>query len=240
MDQHPRATQILALVAEAEGAAASRKQRASGVLRVTTAAVFGVHLLDRLAIAYQQRHPEVTVELSVNERVVDIVEEGFDSAIRITREVAPGFVARRLAPCRVIACASRGYLKRHGVPKTPEDLGRHNCLFYSGSSYRNDWTLRSGNESRTVRVSGDLRSNTGQVLVTAALEGRGIIFEPAFLVDEALRDGRLVRVLPQWSMDEFAIFAVYPNRKFLPAKVRTFVDFLVEQLGDVPPWERPH
>jgi DNA-binding transcriptional LysR family regulator len=134
-------------------------------------------------------------------------------------------------------CAAPAYLKKHGVPKSPEDLARQNCLFYSYASYRNEWRFRREGVVRTVRVSGNLRSSNGEVLLKAAVEGLGVIYEPTALVYEALRQKRLVRVLPDWEPDEFSMFAVYPSRKFLPLKVRTFVDFLAERLGPEPYWD---
>ncbi len=236
-DHYQRATQIIAMIEEAEGSAARASDGPRGTLRVTTPAVFGTHHLDRAVAAYLRRHPGVEVDLSINERIVDLVEEGFDIAVRVTRDVAPGLIARRLAPARLAIFASPAYLKTHGTPKLPEDLRSHNCLFYSGSTYRNDWRLSRKGEARTIRVAGNLRSNTGDVLMNAAIEGLGLIYEPTFLVHEALRQKRLVRVLPHWALDEFSVFAVYPNRKFLPPKVRSFIDFLAERFGPVPYWD---
>ncbi|MGE5338183.1 MAG: LysR family transcriptional regulator [Gemmatimonadota bacterium] len=236
-DHYQRATQIIGLVEDAERSAAQEAAIPRGTLRVTTPAVFGIHHLDRAVAAYVQRYPGVEVDVSISERMVDLVDEGFDLAVRVTRDIAPGLIARRLSRARLAACAAPAYLKKHGVPGAPEDLARHNCLFYSHSSYRNEWRFRREGEERTVRVSGNLRSNIGDVLMNAAINGLGVIYEPTFLVHEALRQKRLIRILPDWEPDEFSLFAVYPNRKFLPPKVRSFIDFLAERFGPEPYWD---
>jgi len=236
-DYYQRATEIIALIEDAEGSAAQEALVPRGTLRITTPAIFGTHHLDRAITEYVQRYPDVEVDLSINERIVDLVDEGFDLAVRVAREIAPGLIARRLTPARIVACASPGYLRKRGMPRSPEELAGHNCLCYAHSSYRNDWRFRRDGVERTVRVSGNLRGNNGDILMNAAIEGLGVVYEPTFLVYEALRRKRLIRVLPEWEGDEFSVFAVYPNRKFLPPKVRNFIDFLAERFGPAPYWD---
>src|SRR5487761_2363488 len=165
---------------------------------------------------YLQRYPGIQVDVTLNDRVVDLVEEGFDLAIRVATRIDPGLVARKLTRARVVACASPGYLKKHGAPKSPEELAGHNCLAYAYSSLQNEWHFRRKGVARKVRVSGNLRGNNGDILSTAAIEGLGVILHPTFLVYEALREKKLVRILPDWEIDDLTVFAVYPNRKFLP------------------------
>jgi DNA-binding transcriptional LysR family regulator len=236
-DYYQRSAQILAQIEEAEGAAAQRTAAPRGVLRVTTPAIFGARHLDRAIATYVRRHPGVEVDVAINERTVDLVEEGFDLAVRVAREVAPGLIARRLAPVRIAYCAAPSYLKRFGTPREPDDLARHNCLCFSHPAYRDEWRFARAGEERAVPVAGNLRSNNGDVLMNAALDGLGVICEPTFLVYEALRRKQLVQVLPTWSAAEFSLFAVYPNRKFLLPKVRSFIDFLVERFGPEPYWD---
>jgi DNA-binding transcriptional LysR family regulator len=237
-DYYQRATQIIALVEDAAGAVAQKAAAPRGTLRVTTPSIFGARYLDRAIADYVQRYPGMEVDLSLSERLVDLVDEGFDLAVRIaTKEVAPGLIARRIAPVRMVACASPAYLKKHGMPESPEELAGHNCLFYAHSSYRNEWRFRRKGMERTVRVSGNMRSNSGETLMNAAIAGLGVIYEPTFLTYEALRQKRLVRVLPDWEAEEFEVVAVYPSRKFLPPKVRSFIDFLVERFGPEPFWD---
>ena len=236
-DYFQRATQILAMVEEAESLAAQEASLPRGTLRIATSVGFGVRHMDRAITEYLQRYPGVEVDLTLNDRVVDLVEEGFDLAVRVAKQIDPGLVARRLTRARTVACASPGYLKMHGTPKSPEQLTGHNCLTFAYSSLQNDWRFRRKNVERTVRVSGNLRGNNGDILVSAAIEGLGVILEPTFLVFEALRQKRLVRILSDWEADEFSVFAVYPNRKFLPPKVRSFIDFLADRFGPEPYWD---
>jgi DNA-binding transcriptional LysR family regulator len=236
-DYYQRATQVLAMIEEAETSAAQNASVPRGTLRVTSSVIFGARHLGAAISAYLERHPQMQVDLSLNERVVDLVDEGFDLAIRVGARIDPGLVARRITPVRVLVCASPAYLKRHGTPESPEQLAKHNCLMYAHSIHQGGWQLKRGREERRVPVTGNLRGNNGDALVSAAIEGLGVIFEPSFLVYEALREGKLVQLLPDWGSDEIWVFAVYPNRKFLAPKVRSFIDFLIERFGPEPYWD---
>jgi DNA-binding transcriptional LysR family regulator len=228
-DYYQRASQILAMVEEAAASAAQESAVPRGTLRVTASTALSNQHLYRVVSDYVQRYPDVSVELAASERMVDLVEEGFDVAVRVSGEIDPGLVARRLLPVRLAACAAPTYLRKHGVPKSPENLTGHNCLVYS--YYSNEWRFMRKGVERTVRVSGNLRSNSSEALRNAAVEGLGVIYEPELLVGEQLKQKHLVRVLPDWESDEFTMFAVYPSRKFLPPKVRSFVDFLAERFS---------
>jgi DNA-binding transcriptional LysR family regulator len=164
------------------------------------------------------------------------VEEGFDLAIRIGGTGAQNLVARKLGEARLVLCASPDYIARHGAPAAPEDLARHNCLTYE-YALRDAWTFRdaSGRE-RTVRVAGSLNSNNGDLLAAAAVQGVGIVLEPDFIVGSELKMGNLVPVLESFEAPASPIYAVYPSRRFLPAKVRAFVDFLVERFAGAKGW----
>ena len=235
-DYYQRASQILAMVEEAAASATQESTIPRGTLRVTASTALSTSHLYRVVSEYVLRHPGVDVELAASERMVDLVEEGFDLAVRVSTELAPGLVARRLSPVRIKACAAPIYFRTHRVPKSPDDLAGQNCLVYSYTG--NDWRFRRKGVERTVRVSGNLRSNSGEVLLNAALEGFGVIIAPTFLVGKQLQQKRLVHILPDWEWcDEFALFAVYPSRKFLPPKVRSFVDFLAERFGPEPYWD---
>ena len=236
-DYYQRASQILAMVEEAEISAAQEALVPRGTLRMTTSIGFGVPHLGRAITAFLQRHPGVDVELTLNERAVDLVEEGFDLSVRVATQIDPGLVTRRLAAARTVACASPGYLKKRGTPESPEQLAGHNCMTYAHTNWQNEWRFRRNGVERRVRISGNLRGNNGNIVVNAAIEGLGVILEPDFLVFEALRQKRLVRILSDWETDELSVFAVYPNRKYLPPKVRSFIDFLVEHFGPEPYWD---
>ncbi len=236
-DYCQRATQVLAMVEEAETSVAQEASIPRGTLRVTCSQAFGVRHLGWAITEYLQRYPGIQVDVTLNDRVVDLVEEGFDLAVRVATRIDPGLVARKLTRARVVACASPGYLKKQGAPKSPEELARHNCLAYAYSSLQNEWRFRRKGVVRKVRVSGNLRGNNGDILSTAAIEGLGVVLHPTFLVYEALREKKLVRILPDWEIDDLTVFAVYPNRKFLPPKVRSFIDFLAARFGPEPYWD---
>jgi len=236
-DYYQRASQILAMVEEAETSAAQGALVPRGTLRMTTSVGFGIPHLARAITEYLQRYPGMEVELTLNERAVDLVEEGFDLSVRIAAQIDPGLVARRLTGARTVACASPGYLKKRGMPESPEQLIGHNCMTYVHTNWQNEWRFRRNGVERRVRISGNLRGNNGNILVNAAIEGLGVILEPNFLVFEALRQKRLVRILSDWETDELSVFAVYPNRKYLPPKVRSFIDFLADRFGPEPYWD---
>jgi DNA-binding transcriptional LysR family regulator len=228
---------VLGMIEEAETSAAQNASVPRGTLRVTSSVIFGARHLGAAISVYLKRHPQMQVDLSLNERVVDLVDEGFDLAIRVAARIDPGMVARRITPVRIYACASPAYLKRRGTPKSPEQLAGHNCLVYPHPVHQGGWHFRRNGEERSVAVSGTLRGNNGDSLVSAAIDGLGIVFEPSFLVYDALREGKLVRLLRDWESEEMSVFAVYPNRKFLAPKVRSFIDFLVERFGPEPYWD---
>jgi DNA-binding transcriptional LysR family regulator len=236
-EYYQRSSQVLNMVDEASNSVANEAAAPRGTLRVNTSVAFGAHHLGRAITEFLQKFPEVEVDLALNDRVVDLVEEGFDLAIRISAQVDPGLVARRLTRVRIVPCASPVYLKKHGAPKSPEQLAGHNCITYAYSTQQNDWRFRRKGVEKVVHVSGNLRGNNGDILIDAAIEGLGVIVQPTFLVGDALRRKQLVRILPDWEADEFSVFAVYPHRKFLPPKVRSFIDFLAERFGPEPYWD---
>lgn len=235
-DYYRRAMQILTSVEDAELAATKGALDPRGILRISSATGFSIDHLDRAIVTFLQRYPHVEIDLINNERMVDLVDEGYDLAIRIANQLPPGLIARRLGPVRIHTCASPAYLEAHGTPQTPEDLVEHNCLFYSSSTYRNKWRFCRDGVEQIVQVNGNFHVNEGKVLANAALAGMGILYEPDFLVAEHIRQKRLVEILPDWQKDEFSLYAVYANRQFLPPKVRSFIDFLVEYFGPRPYW----
>jgi DNA-binding transcriptional LysR family regulator len=237
---YERAVQLLSDLAEAEQEASSAAVVPRGTNRLTTAINFGVRHIAPAIAAFMARHPEVRFDVSLSDRGVDLVEEGFDLAIRIGPPGSDNLVARKLGETRLLPCASPDYLAEHGAPKTPEELERHNCLTYEYVSPRHVWRFRdrSGAE-RSVRVAGRLHSNNGDLLAQAAAQGAGIVFEPAFIVGPEVRAGRLVPLLQEFVPAPVPIYALYPSRKHLSAKVRGFVDFLVERFADAQDWRAP-
>jgi len=237
---YERTVQLLADLEEAEQEAARAAIVPRGVIKLTTSVNFGVRHVAPAIAAFLARHGEVRFDVSLSDRFVDLVEEGFDLAIRIGGTGAHNLVARKLGETRVVPCASPAYLAARGTPQVPEDLVRHNCFTYEYVTPRNLWTFRdpSGRE-RPVRVSGNLHSNNGDLLAEAAARGAGIVFEPAFIVGPEVRAGRLVPLLQDFAPPPLPIFAVYPSRKHLSAKVRLFVDFLVEHFAEAQDWSAP-
>jgi DNA-binding transcriptional LysR family regulator len=223
---HQRCVHILADLDEASREAAQKAAEPQGTVRITTSINFGTHQVTPAIAAFMARYPRVRFDVSLSDRMVDLVEEGFDLAIRIGGTGGQNLVARKLGETRPVLCASPSYLAKHGTPATPEALARHNCLTYE-YALRDTWTLfdRSGRE-HTVRVEGNLHSNNGDLLTAAAAAGVGILLEPDFIADPDLKRGSLVRLLESYKAPAASIYAVYASRRHLPAKVRMFVDFL--------------
>jgi DNA-binding transcriptional LysR family regulator len=234
---YERAVQLLADLEEAEQEAARAAVVPRGTIRLTTSVNFGVRHLAPAIADFLARHAEVRFDVSLSDRLVDLVEEGFDLAVRIGPVGSENLVARKLGETRLVPCASPQYLSAHPAPKTPEDLAAHNCFTYEYVTPRNVWRFRdaSGAE-RAVRIAGTLHSNNGDLLAEVAARGAGIVFEPAFIVGPDVRAGRLVPLLQEFTAPPTPIYAVYPSRKHLSAKVRTFVEFLVVRFEDSQDW----
>lgn len=231
------------MLAEAEAAelAVSRLYaEPRGVLRLTAPAAFG-HLHIAPAIPdFIARHPDVAVQIVMNDRPVDLAEEGFDVAIRMTREHAPNVVARRLAPVRWAVCAAPAYLERHGTPRAPADLARHNCLFYSFLETSTEWRFTTDAGDTSVQVAGNFTVNNSEALREAVLRGLGVALLPTFTVGADLREKRLQQVLGEYrAHGTFGtdVYAVYLPTRYLSPKVRAFVDFFVERLSPEPYWD---
>jgi DNA-binding transcriptional LysR family regulator len=234
---YERAVQLIADLEEAEQEASRAAVVPRGTIKLTSSVNFGVRHVAPAIAAFLAAHPGVRFDVALSDRIVDLVEEGFDLAVRIGAPGSDNVVARKLGETRLVACASPGYLEAHGAPQVPEDLARHNCFTYEYVAPRNLWRFRdaSGAE-RTARVSGRLHSNNGDLLAEAAAQGAGIVFEPAFIVGPDVRAGRLVPLLQEFVAPPMPIYAVYPSRKHLSAKVRLFVDFLVERFSQAQDW----
>src|SRR5256714_3531270 len=234
---YERAVQLLADLSEAEQEAQRAAVVPRGTIRLTTSVNFGVRHVAPAIAEFLERYPDVRFDVSLSDRVVDLVEEGLDLAIRIGAPVADNLVARKLGETRMVPCASPGYLAKHAAPKTPEDLAHHNCFTYEYVSPRHVWRFRdrSGAE-RAVRVAGRLHSNNGDLLAEVAARGTGIVFEPAFIVGPEVRAGRLVPLLQDFVPPPVPIYALYPSRKHLSAKVRRFVEFLIERFSSAQDW----
>ncbi len=230
---YARASAVLEQLDEAEHAASDPQAEPRGLLRISAPMVFGVRYLAEAVAAFCNRHPAVRIDLTLDDRVVGLVEEGHDVAVRIGRLVDSSLIARRLATCRMAACASPGYLARNGgMPATPAALGRLNGLLYTYASIRGGtWTFHGPHGEEQIRLGGTLSANNGDALLAAAIAGQGVIVQPTFIVGDALREGRLVRLLPDYRLADLDVHAVYPSARHLSPKVRSLVDFLVAHLA---------
>src|SRR5688572_1184436 len=237
---YERGVQVLTDLEEAEQEAARAAVVPRGTIKLTTSVNFGVRNVAPAIAAFVAAHPDVRFDVSLSDRIVDLVEEGFDLAIRIGSGGSESLVARKLGETRLVPCASRAYLAAHGAPLVPEDLQKHNCFTYEYGLPRDLWRFRDAEgRERNVRVKGNLHSNNGDLLAEAAARGAGVVFEPAFIVGADLRAGRLVPLLQEFGTEPVPIFAVYPSRKHLSAKVRRFVEFLVERFAEAQDWSAP-
>lgn len=235
---HARCLQILGDVAEAESELCQETQRPFGLLRINAPVSFGQLHLSPLITAYQNAYPDVIVEIELSDRSIDLVEEGFDLALRIAGQITDTLVARRLVSIRLVTAAAPAYLKQFGRPQTPADLANHNCLVYTNSSRRGEWDFSGPQGDISMKVAGHFRANNGDLLRRAALAGEGIICEPSFLIGEDLASGALTPLLPDYHAPAIALFAVYPSRRHLSAKIRSFIDFLQANMSDPPAWDR--
>lgn len=234
---YEKCIRVLADLEEADQSVRQLHDQARGTLRVNAPLSFGILHLKPVITSYLSSYPEVSLSLTLNDRFVDLIDEGVDVAIRVAQLEDSSLVARRIAPARRVLCASPAYLERHGVPRTPADLGGHLCLPYGTAARHEDWKLRGPDGEHTVRVAGRLSSNNGDMLHCAAAGGLGIALLPTFIVGPDLQDGQLQVVLPEYTPSELSIYAVYPPNRHLAAKVRAFIDVLVAQFGPRPYWD---
>ncbi|HYH17305.1 MAG TPA: LysR family transcriptional regulator [Azospirillum sp.] len=234
---YERCTRILADLDEAERAVTDLHAAPRGRLKVNAPLSFGLLHLAPAVAAFMERYPDIEIDIDLNDRYVDLIDEGYDVAVRIGRLRDSSLIAKRLAPNRRAVCASPSYLERHGWPQTPEDLANHQCLLYTNVPLAEQWQFRVNGETRTVRVSGSLYANNGDILLSAAIAGRGIVVSPTFLCGPALSAGQLRCLLFDCTVSESAVYAVYPQNRHLSPKVRAFVDFLAARFGPEPYWD---
>ncbi len=236
---HEACTRILAEIDEAEAAASEQRVEPQGVLKVALPASFGHIHIAPLVPPFAARYPKVRLQLSLSDRTVNLVEEGFDVAIRIAELEDSSLAARRLAPNRRVVCASPEYLRRHGVPRVPADLAAHNCL--TATDFQMTWEYKGPDGERgAVRVAGRYACDNWEVLRDWAVAGLGVALKSTWDVRRYLENGALVALFPGYDFGtDVAIYAVYPHRRYLPAKTRVFIDFLADSFGPEPYWDQP-
>jgi DNA-binding transcriptional LysR family regulator len=232
---YQRSLKILAELQEAEDVASKGASEPIGRLRISGPMSFGVLYLARAIGEFMKRYPRLSVELELNDRMVDLVDDGFDVAIRIGRLKDSSLIARRIAPIRHAVCASPDYFREHGKPNTPRDLKDHSALIYSYMDYRQIWTFKNGD---TVELRSKFTCNNGDALREAAIAGCGVTILPTFIIHAAVAAGQLDVCLIEHAVEPLGLYAVYPSTRNLSAKVRAFIDFLVETFGEEPYWDR--
>ena len=232
----PRCRQMLELATDMKNVVALPEDAPQGLLRITVSTSFGQSHLAAAVADYVKQYPGVTVDMLLLDRVVNLVEERIDLAIRISKELDPNLIARRLTVCRSVVCASPAYIREHGKPTQAEQLALHNCLTHS--YYGSVWLLERDQLPVNVAVKGNISANDASSLVQAALAGAGIALLPTFLAAPYIRSGQLLSLLPEYHPQEFGVFGVYASRKHMPATLRTMLDFLAARFTDEPEWDK--
>jgi DNA-binding transcriptional LysR family regulator len=235
---YERCERILDEIDEVQQSTSALQTAPRGVLHLAAPLSFGITQLGPALADYLARYPEVVVDVRLDDRMVDLVDEGFDLALRVGALKESSLIARRLAPVRFVLCASAGYVKQYGAPRQPDDLSSHRCLFYSMRAIPGEWRFVGPEGQVAVRISGRFRSNSGNMLYAAMLAGAGIGFVPTFVAGRDLAEGRLVSLMPDYRPVESELSAIYPPGKAPSAKVRSLIDFLANRFGPEPPWDQ--
>jgi len=228
--------EILALVEAAEADLGEDRQAPRGHVRLTLPLAFGVRRLMPLLGEFMAANPEIALELDFNDRRANLIEGGFDLAIRIADRLEPGDVARKIGSSQGVIAAAPAYLERRGRPAHPRDLAGHECFGYLLAS-RSSWSFLVDGEVQRFPVRGRLEANNGEALLAAAVQGLGITRAPTFIAEQAVRDGRLEILLPEFPIPELGIYAVFPAQRHVPHRVRALVDFLARRIGPRPAWD---
>lgn len=226
-----RCRDILVSIEASEAEISARSVTASGLLKVSVPVSFGISHLAPLWSEFLDKHPGVTLDVQLADRVIDLVDEGFDLAVRIARLPDSSLISRRLASTRLVLCASPSYLKRRGMPQHPSELTQHDVVSYSLMAMGDQWQFTGPEGEVSVKVRPRMWSNNGDTCIAAALQGAGIQLQPTFLIGKHLAIGQLVEILPRYRSVELGIYAVYPSRKFVLPKVRALVEFLAAKLA---------
>ncbi|AGS21038.1 LysR family transcriptional regulator [Rhizobium etli] len=232
---YERSSQILAELDEADRTASALSTTPRGTLKVYTSGAI-VRFLLPVFSEYMELYPSISVDFSVGERMVDMIEDGYDLVIR-TLPPDSSLIARKLTPWRHMLVCSPAYVDSHPIPKKPSEIADHNCLQYAYYPYGDEWRFEDGDgRQESVKVSGNVVSNNAEMLRFLTLNGRGLFLAPSFVVFDDIAEGRLIRIMPDYKPVEFTINAVYPNRSHLPTKVRLFIDLLAERFAEHRKW----
>lgn len=229
-----RSRDILASIEDSEAEISTRSHTASGLLKISVPVSFGIQHLAPLWSEFVQIHPRVSLDVQLADRIMDLVDEGFDLAVRIARLPDSTLVSRKLASTRLVLCASPKYLQAKGAPQHPSELADHDVIGYSLLAMGDQWQFTGSDGLITVKVRPHIWSNNGDTCVAACLRGAGLQLQPTFLIARELASGDLVEVLPDYRSMDLGIYAVYPSRKFVMPKVRVLLEFLSSKLADAP------
>jgi DNA-binding transcriptional LysR family regulator len=236
---YERCTRILSDIQDAEAEVGTLQASPRGLLRVAAPVTFGIRHVAPAVSDYMARYPDVKIDVAVSDRYVNLIEEGFDLAIRIGDLPDSNLIARRLASARLVVCAAPAYLERAGHPQTPADLSRHACLIYAEADAAATWRFQAQDgRTETVNVSGPLTCTNPVFVHRVALAGHGVVRGPNYELGDDIAEGRLVPLLRDWQSGELSIHALYPHRSLLTAKVRSFVEFLAQRFASEPEWGR--
>jgi len=227
--------EMLALILDAEEEIQNKRKHPTGLVRISAPLTFGILHLAPLWGKFTAMYPQVRLEISLSDRVVDLVDEGFDLAVRVARLPSSTLISRKLASTSLVVCASPKYLRGKVKPKHPNDLKNHSVISYSYLATGDEWVFTAPDDSGEIRVKTQpkIRTNNGDTCRSAALAHQGIILQPTFIVRPDLQRGDLVALLPQFKSIELGIYAVYPSRKLVSPRIRAMVDFLVKEFEPV-------
>ena len=225
---YARCKTLLELLGEAESELTSKAGEAQGTVKINVPVTFGNMHLAPLWGAFMERHPKVELDVVLSDRVVDLVDEGFDLAIRIARLPSSTLISRQLATTRMVLCATPRYLRKHGKPKTPADLVDHKVLAYTYLATKDEWEFEGAEGRVTIKTRPVMYSNSGDTCRAVALSHQGVILQPTFLIGDDLHNGTLVELMPEYRSLELGIYAVYPSRKHMLPKARLLIDYLAD------------
>ncbi len=233
---YERCMQILIDIDEMENSLANLHQHVSGRLSISAPMSFGIKHLPQLLTTFQKQYPDVSIDINLTDKKIDLVDEGVDVALRIGKLSNSSLIAKKITNIQICICASPEYLEKYGEPKTPDELEQHRYLRYT---YADTSALLSGvgDKKDPLNLRGHLASNNGDILVNAAIEGVGIAIQPTFIAGKAIAEGKLVRILREYEPEPLGLYAVYVNRKYLAGKVRSFIDFVDNYYQDIPYWD---
>jgi len=237
---YERCRPILADIEDAERAVLDLNSAPKGLLKINASTAFAQYHVEPLIPSFLEMYPDLKIQLTMSDSLVNLVEEEVDVVIRIAKLPDSTLIARKLAPAKRMVAAAPSYIEKHGMPNTPDDLIHHNCLTLSFETGLNQWEFKGENGPKRYRVDGNFESNNATALHDAALSGLGLIRAANFIIGPDIQAGRLIPVLSDYETEgESNIYAIYPQNRHLSPKVRAFVDLLCDKFLPVPPWEKP-